>query len=111
MACGGGGGSSPRFCLQLALGGLAAPHRFRDQFVGQNQPGVGDVFHHQQHVGIFFGADVIAMKPHGIALDAGEDPAKTLAALMGDRHLDLHEMADVAFEIRAAHQRAIDARR
>ena len=51
----------PEILLQLALGGLAAPHRFRDQFVGQNQPCVGDVFHHQQHVGIFAGAYVIPM--------------------------------------------------
>ena len=43
------------------LGGLAAPHRFRDQFVGQHQSRVGDVFHDQQDLGIFARADIIAM--------------------------------------------------
>ena len=51
----------PEILAQLALRGLAAPHRFRDQLVGQNQPGVGDIFHHQQHIGIFARAYVIAM--------------------------------------------------
>ena len=40
---------------------LAAPHRFRNQLVGQNQSCVGDVFHHQQDVGIFARAYVIPM--------------------------------------------------
>src|SRR6202048_3358843 len=43
----------PEIASQLALRGLAAPHRFRDQLVGQNQPCVGDVFHHQHNIGIF----------------------------------------------------------
>ena len=30
---------------------------------------------------------------------------------MGDRHLDLHEMAGIALEIGTAHQRTVDARR
>ena len=51
----------PEILLQFALGLLAAPHRFRNQFVGQNQPCIGDVFHHQQHVGIFVRACVIPM--------------------------------------------------
>src|ERR1700692_937552 len=46
---------------QLAFRGLAAPHRFRDQLVGQNQPGVGDIFHHQQNIDIFARTYVIAM--------------------------------------------------
>ena len=93
---------------QFALGGLAAPHRFRDQFVGQNQPRVGDVFHDQHDVGIFARARVIAMQPHGIALDAAKRAAEPLAALMGDRHLDLDEMAGIALEIGTAHQRPVD---
>ena len=48
------------------------------------------------------------MQMHGIALDAAEHAAKPLAALMRDRHLDLHEMAGIAFEIGAAHQRPVD---
>src|SRR3979490_3300445 len=35
----------PEAALQFALGGLAAPHRFRDQFICQNQPRFGDIFH------------------------------------------------------------------
>ena len=98
----------PEILAQLALRGLAAPHRFRDQFVGQDQPGVGDIFHHQQDVGIFARAYVIAMQPHGVAFDASERAAEPLAALMGDRHLDLHEMTGIALEIGAAHQRPVD---
>src|SRR5229473_3522925 len=48
---------------------------------------------------------------HGIALDAPERAAKPLAALMRDRHLDLHQVAGIAFEIGAAHQRPVDPRR
>ena len=61
LACGGGGGSSPRLLAQFALRRLAAPHRFGDQLVGQDQPGVGDIFHHQQDIDIFARAYVIAM--------------------------------------------------
>src|SRR5271169_2024635 len=43
----------PETLLELALGGLAAPHRFGDQFVGQNQSGVGDILHDKRNVGIF----------------------------------------------------------
>ena len=73
--------------------------------------GIGDVFHDKQYVGIFTRAHVIAMKPYRIALDVAQEPTETLAALMGDRQFDLHEMAIIALEIRTAHQRAIDARR
>src|SRR5512140_2321677 len=37
----------PEIAAQLALRSLAAPHRFRDQLVGQHQSGVGDIFHDQ----------------------------------------------------------------
>src|SRR5713226_4390447 len=90
---------------QLALRSLAAPHRFRDQLVGQNQPCVRDIFHHEHNIGIFPRGRVIAMQPHGIALDVSKRAAKTLAAGYRDRHLDLHKMAGMAFEIGAAHQR------
>jgi len=63
----------PEATAQLALCRLAAPHRFGDQLVGQNQPGVGDIFHHQQDIQIF------AMQIHGIALDASERAAEPLA--------------------------------
>ena len=75
--------------LQFALGFLAAPHRFRNQLVGEDEPGFGDVFHRQQHIGLVIGLDVIAMQPHGAALDAGERSAEALSPLVGDRHLDL----------------------
>ncbi len=98
----------PEILPQLALGGLAAPHRFRDQLVGQHQPGVRNILHHQQDVGFFARAYVIAMQLHRVALDACERAAEPLAALMGDRHLDLHQMAGIALEIGAAHQRPVD---
>src|SRR4051794_33760220 len=53
---------------QLALGGLAAPHRFRDQLVGQNQSRIRNIFHHQNDVGIFAVADVVPTDAHRIAL-------------------------------------------
>src|SRR6266851_6054516 len=89
----------PEIPAQLALRGLAAPHRFRDQLVGQNQPGIRDIFHHQHNFGIFARARVLAMQPHGIALAARKLAAKAFAALMRDRHLDLHEIAGIALEI------------
>ena len=101
----------PEIAAQLALRGLAAPHRFGDQLVGQNQPGIGDIFHDQRHIDIFARARVIAMQPHRIALDASKRAAEPLAALMRHRHLDLDEVAGIALEIGAAHQRPVDARR
>src|SRR5260221_6605566 len=58
--------------LELALRGLAAPHRFRDQLVGQDQPCISDIFHHQRHIGVFARARVIAMQAHRVARDAFE---------------------------------------
>src|SRR3954464_2098515 len=46
---------------QLTFRRLASPHRFRDQLVGQNQPGLGDILQHQHDIGIFAGARVLAM--------------------------------------------------
>src|SRR5438309_3286478 len=54
---------------QLALRSLAAPHRFRDQLVGQNQPCLRDIFHHEHNIGIFPRGRVIAMQPYDIALE------------------------------------------
>src|SRR5258707_15857735 len=51
---------------QLALRSLAAPHRFRDQLVGQNQPCVRDIFHHETHIGPFPPARVLPSQPHAI---------------------------------------------
>jgi len=61
FAYGGGGGRIPRFCFHLALGDLAAPHRFGDQLIGQHQPCICDVFHHQHYVGIFARTYVMTM--------------------------------------------------
>ena len=58
---------------QFALRVLAAPHRLRDQFVGQDQSRIRDIFHHQRDIGIFIGAGIIAMQSHRIALDAIEE--------------------------------------
>ena len=38
----------PEIALQLTLGLLAAPDRLGDQFVGEDEPGVCDIFHRQQ---------------------------------------------------------------
>ena len=45
-----------------------------------------------------------------LALSAVQHAAEALAAVDGDFHLDLHDIAGVAVEIRLAHQRAIKAR-
>ena len=108
FACGGGWRFEPEIAAQFAFRGLAAPHRFGDQLVGQDQPRVRDILHGQHDIGIFAGAHVIAMQPHRIALDACQRAAESLAALMRHRHLDLHEMAGIALEIGAAHQRPVD---
>src|SRR5450631_2554440 len=98
----------PEVLLELALRRFAAPHRFGDQLVGQDQSGVRNIFHYQHDSGIFAGADVIATQVHGFALDGSKGAAKPLAALMRDRHFDLHEMAGIAFEIGTAYQRPVD---
>src|SRR5260370_32398550 len=51
----------PEIATQFALRGLAAPHRFGDQLVGQNQPCIRDILHHQHDFGIFARTCVIAM--------------------------------------------------
>src|SRR3954452_14067817 len=56
-----------RWCLALEIPAnltfsrLAPPHRFRDQIIGQNQPGLGDIFHDQQNITVFAAARLIAM--------------------------------------------------
>src|ERR1700680_1206109 len=45
----------------LALRGLVAPHRFRDQFVGQHEPCLGDILHLQDDAGILVRLCVIAI--------------------------------------------------
>src|SRR5215210_251708 len=68
---------------------LAAPHRFRDQLIGQDKPGLGDIFHHKRNFGGLAFARVIATQPHRITFDVAKKPAESLAPFMGDRHLDL----------------------
>jgi hypothetical protein len=56
----GGGGSRPR----LRRSSRPPPCRaasIRDQLVGQNQPCVRDILHHEHHIGILSGGRVIAM--------------------------------------------------
>src|SRR5258705_10655680 len=55
---------------QLAFRGLAAPHRFRDQLGGQNQPPVPDILHPGLFIGIPPRGRLIAMWPPSVALDA-----------------------------------------
>src|SRR6266699_3875427 len=56
-----------KIAAQLALRSLAAPHRFRDQLVGQNQPCLRDIFHHEHNIGILPRGRVIPMQPYDIA--------------------------------------------
>src|SRR6202008_1652771 len=62
-----------------ALGGLAPSHRFRNQLIGEDEARIRDLFHHQKRVGVFARGHVVAPDPHGIALDAGDCTAESLA--------------------------------
>jgi hypothetical protein len=103
--------SKPEIALQFTLGRLAAPHRLRDQLIRQNQPRVGDVLHGQEDVGVINRRRIVAVQPDSVALDAGKRSAEPFAAMTGDGHLDLDEVTCMTLEIRAAHQRPIDAGR
>src|SRR5258706_298254 len=54
---------------------------------------------------------LVSSRGIGFALDAPERAAEPLAALMGDRHLDFHQIAGVTFEIGTPHQRPVDTGR
>ena len=49
------------------------------------------------------------MQPNSAALDTGNRAAEPLAALLGDRQLDLHQMAGKTLEIGTTHQRPVDS--
>src|SRR6185369_7716251 len=60
----------------------------------------------------FFSAlHIVALDVNGIAFDAGDHAAESLAAVSNNRHFDLHKMTGMTLEIGAAHQRTIDAGR
>jgi len=102
-------GCEPELLLELALGLLAAPHRFGDQFVRQNQSGLRDVFHDQRNIRVFAGAHIVTAKVHFVTLDAVEHAAKSFAALERCRHLDFHQMTGIALEIGPPNQRPVDS--
>ena len=93
------------------LGLLAPPQRFGDQRVGQNKLGLRHLLDRKQHVGGF------ARRWRHRGGCARHRPRRraarpeSLAAIDRGRHLDLHDMAGVALEIRAPHQRPVEARR
>ena len=93
----------------VARRGFPAPHRFRDQRIGQNQPRIGNVFHRQHDRRVLVVADIVARNANAAAFDAVELAAKALAPVMGNRHFDLHKVAGVTLKIRTAYQRPIDA--
>ena len=98
----------------FALGVAAAAHGFGNQRVGQNQIGAGDIFDRKQNVSFlraFVILDVVTNDANAAAFEPLNGPAEPLAAFMRRSHLDFHEMTDIAFEIGAADQRAVDARR
>ena len=100
-----------RLLLLLALGLLAAAERLRDQRVGQHELGLGHVLDRQHHVGGLARRRVVALDAREMAFGAEQLSAEPLAAFDRHRHLDLHEIAGVAFEIGLPHQRAVDAGR
>ncbi len=51
------------------------------------------------------------MDGDSVAIERADHAAEAAAAIERNIHLDLHQMPGVALEIRAAHQRAIHARR
>ena len=75
-------GREPEFFLEIALGSLAAAHRFRDQRVGQHKARVGDVLDRQQQISLRFAlAILVAVQPDRIAFERAERAFETLAAL------------------------------
>ena len=93
--------------------GLLAPERGADEVVGQDEPRLGHGADRQFDLAL---ASVVGDQRHprrraiGPERDACETPAKALASVDKDRHLDPRLVADGAGEIRFAHQRPIDAR-
>ena len=80
-----------------------------DQFVGQHQPGFHHVVDPQQDFG-GAGRGIAAAQPHALAFDAAKRAAEPPASVDRSRHFDLRDMAGIAVEIRAPHQRPVDAR-
>ena len=116
--CGAAGCRSGRRCGErleirsalLALGLLAAPERFRDQRVGEDELGFGHVLDRQQHVGGF----ARRRRRAGCARQSPSAPSSKPRNRLRPspaRHFDLHHVVGVAFEIRAPHQRPVDAGR
>ena len=90
---------------------LLAAQRFGDQRIGQHQLGLRHVLRSAAAPRRLAGRDVVAPDPRGIAFDAEQHAAETLAAVDRHGHLDLHDVAGVALEIGAPHQRPVDAGR
>ena len=97
--------------LAFGLGLLAAPKRFGNQRIGQDQLRLGHLLDRQHDVGGFAGRHVIAADACGAAFGAEQLAAEALAALDRHRHFDLHKIIGIAIEVGWAHQRAVDAGR
>ena len=111
FACAGGGGASPS--SRRSSRSAALPRRIDSAISSSVRTSLASAMSSitSSTSASSSGAYIIPVQPHAIAFDAGERAAEPLAALMGDRHLDLDEVASVALEIGTAHQRTVDARR
>ena len=97
--------------MRFPLGGLAALERFGDQRVGKHQLGLRHVLDRKQEFLLLAFFRVVTAEPDGLAVGAEQQCRGNVCALDAARHLDLGDMAGVAVEIRAPHQRTIEARR
>src|SRR5579883_1851013 len=94
----------------LAFSLFAPPQRFDDERIGKHQARFRHVVDRQQHVdGLFSG--FAAAQADTIALNAAEFAAKPAPAIDRNLHLDMRDVAGIAIEIGAPHQRPIDPRR
>ena len=90
---------------------LASPQRFRNQRIGENKPCFHHVVDRQQDFRNFTRDRLAEAKPCARALCPEEFAAEALAAVDRRQHLDVCDVAGVAIEIGAAHQRPVDAGR
>jgi len=90
---------------------LAAPERFGNQRIGDDEPGLGHFLDWQHNLGCFAGRGIVAANARGLAIHAEQQTVKSASAVDRRRHFHLEAVAGKALEIRAPHQRPVHAGR
>ena len=94
---------------RFALGGLFTSQGLRHQVIGEHQLCVAHLFDRKQYIRFLAVRHVVAMDARGVTFSSRQLAAKTLAAIDRNFHLDLDQMARIAFEIRFSHQWPVNA--